>query len=77
VPDRVAVDRRGGPAAGERQAYFGPEAGWLPARVLARGDVAKPVTGPVVIEEYDATCVVPPGARASLDAWGNIVIELS
>ena len=77
VPDRVAVDRRGGTAAGERQAYFGAEAGWLPARVLARGALANPVTGPAVIEEYDATCVVPPGARASLDAWGDIVIELS
>jgi len=53
------------------------EAGWLPARVLARGDLATPVTGPAVIEEYDATCVVPPGARASLDAWGNVVIELT
>jgi len=30
----------------------------------------------VIIEEYDATCVVPPGARAELDAGGNIVIEL-
>ena len=28
------------------------------------------------MEEYDATCVVPPGARAELDAGGNIVIEL-
>ena len=32
--------------------------------------------GPVIIEEYDATCVVPPGATAELDAGGNIVIEL-
>jgi N-methylhydantoinase A len=29
------------------------------------------------VEEYDATCVVPPGARAELDAGGNIVIELA
>jgi len=28
------------------------------------------------VEEYDATCVVPPGARAALDAHGNIVIDL-
>jgi len=76
VPDRVAVDRRGGPAAGERRAYFGPDSGWLAARVLARGDLARPVAGPAVIEEYDATCLVPPGGRASLDEWGNIVIEL-
>ena len=33
--------------------------------------------GPCIVEEYDATCVVPPGARAALDAHGNIVIELA
>ena len=32
--------------------------------------------GPLIVEEYDATCLVPPGARAELDAAGNIVIEL-
>jgi N-methylhydantoinase A len=35
------------------------------------------MAGPLIVEEYDATCVVPPGARASLDAASNIVIELS
>jgi N-methylhydantoinase A len=77
VPERVSGDRRGGgPAGGERRAYFGPGAGWRPARVLARADLAAPVTGPAVVEEYDATCLVPPDARASLDAWGNIVVDL-
>ena len=44
--------------------------------ILARADLATPREGPAVIEEYDATCVVPPGARAELDAWGNIVMEV-
>jgi N-methylhydantoinase A len=35
-----------------------------------------PREGPCIVEEYDATCVIPPGARASLDAHGNIVIDL-
>jgi N-methylhydantoinase A len=30
--------------------------------------------GPLLIEEYDATTLVPPDATAELDAWGNIVI---
>jgi len=30
-----------------------------------------------VIFRSDATCVVPPGARAALDASGNIVVELA
>ena len=35
-----------------------------------------PRAGPVIIEEYDTTCVVPPRAKAALDAYGNIVIDL-
>jgi len=44
--------------------------------VLTRGDLEKPREGPAIIEEYDATCVVPPGARAALDGSGNIVMEV-
>ena len=43
---------------------------------MRRSDLAKGVKGPAIVEEYDATCVIPPGARAELDAGGNIVIEL-
>jgi acetyltransferase len=46
------------------------------ARILARADLVTPITGPAIVEEYDATCVVPPGARTGLDGWGNIVIDL-
>ena len=35
-----------------------------------------PRTGALIVEEYDATCVVPPGAKAELDTGGNIVIDL-
>ena len=59
-----------------RRAYFGPEHGWLETPVLSRGDLASGRAGPLIVEEYDATCVVPPGARAELDAAGNIVIAL-
>jgi N-methylhydantoinase A len=44
--------------------------------VLQRADLGAGRAGPLIVEEYDATCVVPPGARAALDAGGNIVIEL-
>jgi N-methylhydantoinase A len=33
-------------------------------------------SGPLIVEEYDATCLVTPGAQASLDEGGNIVIRL-
>jgi len=37
--------------------------------------LAKRMAGPLIVEEFDATCVVPPGASAELDAHGSIVIE--
>jgi N-methylhydantoinase A len=58
-----------------RKAYFG-EQGWLETPVVGRGDLRSGRLGPFIVEEYDATCLVPPGARAELDASGNIVVEL-
>jgi N-methylhydantoinase A len=43
---------------------------------MRRSDLAQPRSGPLIVEEYDATCVIPPGARAELDAGGNIIIAL-
>ena len=76
VPDKIRVDGASAVAPTQRTAYFGPETGWVDVPVLARGDLAEARTGPCIIEEYDATCVVPPGARAELDAYGNILIDL-
>jgi N-methylhydantoinase A len=59
-----------------RAAYFGPDVGWLDTPVLTRADLATPREGPCIVEEYDATCVVAPGAQASLDAIGSILIRL-
>jgi N-methylhydantoinase A len=64
------------PALTPRQAYFGPKTGWRAPPVLRRADLATPRSGPCIVEEYDATCVIPPQARAELDAFGNILIEL-
>ena len=61
---------------GSRQAYFGPEQGWLDATVLSRNDLASRRAGPLIVEEYDATCLVPPDASAERDDFGNIIIDL-
>jgi N-methylhydantoinase A len=59
-----------------RDAYFG-ERGLVRTPVLNRADLsAQPAVGPFIVEEYDATVVVPPGASGRLDAAGNIVIDL-
>ena len=61
-----------------RQVYFGPDAGLLETRLVRRDDLSADATpGPLIVEEYDSTVVVPPGWCAVLDARGNIVLERS
>jgi N-methylhydantoinase A len=80
VPDRIRVDLT--PSAGSdtrsvrRRVYYGAADGWQETPILRRPDLSKPVDGPAIVEEYDATCVVPPRAQGRLDAYGNIVIDL-
>ncbi|MDD9902198.1 MAG: hydantoinase/oxoprolinase family protein [Rhodospirillaceae bacterium] len=76
VPDRLINEAAAGAKLPPRQAYFGPEAGWIETPVIRRADLVSAHTGPCIVEEYDATCLVPPEATASLDSYGNIVIEL-
>ncbi len=60
-----------------RSAYFGTM-GALATPVIGRADLAAtPRSGPLIVEEYDGTTVVPPDASARLDDFGNIVIALS
>jgi len=73
VLDGGAPDR-GRPEA-ERPAYFGPQRGTIATAVIDRGHLsATPRPGPLVIEEYDATTIVPPGWSARLDAHGNMLL---
>ena len=59
-----------------RVAYFGGEVGWVDSLVLGRSDLAEtPRSGPLIVEEYHATTVVPPSWSANVDTFGNIVIE--
>ncbi|MDA0675665.1 MAG: hydantoinase/oxoprolinase family protein [Proteobacteria bacterium] len=84
VPSRPLPERLGGRPASrtgaqaERPAYFGPENGVIGTPVVARADLAgRSIEGPVIVEEYDSTVLVPPGATATVDARNNIVITLA
>jgi N-methylhydantoinase A len=60
-----------------RPVYFGPVQGLRDTPVIGRGGLgAEPVQGPLVIEEYEGTTVVPPDATASRDIHNNIIINL-
>jgi N-methylhydantoinase A len=63
--------------ASSRRAYFGPVHGHLDTPVLERGGLAKTtMKGPLIVEDMDATTVVPPDCSARLDDLGNIVITV-
>lgn len=77
IPDRLALDhaRAGGSAA--RAAYFGPEFGSIETAVCTRGAIGTEWrNGPLLIEEFDSTTVVPPDGRVRLSDWDTIEIEL-
>ena len=60
-----------------RDVYFGPVWGTRLTPVLQRTDlVGGSMAGPVIVEEYDATCVVPPDATVRIDGRNNLIIEL-
>ena len=62
---------------GMRPAYFGPTAGHVETPVCNRaGLLAGERRGPLLIDEIDSTCVVPPDCVARLDAYGNIEVEI-
>jgi N-methylhydantoinase A len=45
--------------------------------VLARADMPlTPMPGPMIVESYDTTVVVPPDVLARADAVGNIILDL-
>jgi len=70
--------RRAGNTARSRSAYFGKQRGLHETPVIARGDLTStPRSGPLIIEEYEGTTVVPPHASAALDACDNIVITFA
>ena len=76
VPERMRSTRAEPEPPPPRRAYFGSDTGWLETPVLRRSDLSATRSGPLIIEEYDATCVVAPSATAALDAGGNIVVTL-
>ncbi len=60
-----------------RPAYFGPRWGLCDTPVLRREHLtSEAARGPLIVEEYDATVVVPPSCSAARDHLGNILIEV-
>ncbi len=78
VPNRVCFDDDMPGTGGTRIAYFGPQIGSLATPICTRSDLtATWRNGPLLVEEFDSTTVVPPDGRVRCVAWDTIEIELA
>ena len=64
---------------GERLAYFPERSGFVETPIYDRYALAAGATivGPAIVEERESTTVLPPGAKATVDAYANLLVELS
>ena len=70
------VDEAGSATQGTRNMYFGPAVGTIPVPVLRRRDLSdRFVAGPIVLDEPDATILVPPGFRVRRDRTGSVLMS--
>jgi len=62
-----------------RPVYFDDGAGHIDCPIYARGDLRPDdaLRGPCIVEQMDATTVVPPGTHATVDASLNILLRVS
>jgi N-methylhydantoinase A len=78
LPERPRLPERipplGAKVPSMRRAWFASD-GWIDTEVVDRAGLdVRPRSGPFIVQEYDATCLVPRGMSASVDGFGNIVM---
>ena len=76
VPERFELSAASNGGTTSRPVFFGPNLGWADTPVLSRPSLSgRAESGPLVIEEYDSTTVVPPGWTATVDEASNIILQ--
>ena len=77
MPERLELPVSANSAgSANRDVYFGPNRGWASVPIVDRPSLAGRTTeGPLIVEEYDSTTVVPPGWNATADQWSNIILS--
>jgi N-methylhydantoinase A len=66
------------PASRRHRPVYGRQGGWLDAAIHAYDDLSPgtPLAGPAIVERESTTIWLPGGARATLDIYGNLAIDL-
>ena len=75
IEPRAAPDP-GGPSKGEREVGFGGDTHETTVYDRARIDVGTEIEGPAIVEQSDTTTVVPPASTATVDKYGNLIIDV-
>ncbi len=71
----AAIYNTAGPSS-RREAYFGRDIGLVETEIITRGHLSsEKIPGPVIVEEYDTTIVVPPVCSVSRDELWNVVLS--
>ncbi|MFQ5878644.1 MAG: hydantoinase/oxoprolinase family protein [Dehalococcoidia bacterium] len=67
-----------GALKGQREVYFREAGGFVATTIYDRGRLAAGATisGPAIVEQADSTTVVPPGLRAEVDDYLNLIIHM-
>jgi N-methylhydantoinase A len=66
-----------GQAAETRKAYWGKSYGFIDTPVLELKQVGQsPAEGPVLVDCYDTTIVIPPDCTIATGDWGNVIINI-
>jgi len=61
-----------------RSVYFPEVRGYIECAIYdrARLPVGATIAGPAIVEEPESTSVLPPGARAEVDRWANLLVKI-
>ncbi len=78
VPHPPAGGNLRAAALDPREVYFGGEHGWTSCPVFERERLpaCARLPAPSVVEGDESTCLIPPGVEASVDAMGNVQVEI-
>ncbi len=75
--EMLAADRDGPPKPSSRRPVYWREGGWIECDICDRLDFGpgQCIQGPIVIEEYGSTVIVPANWIARCDKYGNLILE--
>jgi len=78
LPERPGAKGKPSKFNPQRKAYFGEQYGSVTVPVLGLEQLGRTKQeGPLIIESYDTTIVVPPGCNVATGPAGTVVIDIN